>query len=286
MRIAWYGTGLMGSGFVEALRGRGADVLVWNRTMEKAKALERFGAVAVADPREAARQAERIHIMVADDAAVDELLGRLEGAIGPKTVVIDHSTVAPKPTIERFARVQAQGIRFLHAPVFMSPQAAREGAGVMLAAGPHAVFAEVEPELARMTGDLWYVGERPDKAAAYKLFGNEMLIFMVAGLADMYGIARSVSIEPPEAFELFAHFKLGGAIEFRGRKMAAGDFSSSFDLSMARKDLRLMQQTADAAGVPLHVLPAIAKRIDDVIAAGHGRDDLAVIGFDRLAANA
>ncbi len=286
MRIAWYGTGLMGSGFVEALRGRGADVLVWNRTIEKAKALERFGAVAVADPREMARQAERIHIMVADDAAVDELLGRLEGAIGPKTVVIDHSTVAPKPTIERFARVQAEGIRFLHAPVFMSPQATREAAGVMLATGPREVFVEVEPELARMTGDLWYVGERPDKAAAYKLFGNEMLIFMVAGLADMYGIARSVSIEPLEALELFAHFKLGGAIEFRGRKMAAGDFSSSFDLSMARKDVRLMQETADAAGVPLHVLPAIAKRIDEVIAAGHGREDLAVIGFDRLAAHA
>jgi 3-hydroxyisobutyrate dehydrogenase-like beta-hydroxyacid dehydrogenase len=133
-----------------------------------------------------------------------------------------------------------------------------------------------------MTGHLWYVGEQTDRAAAYKLFGNEMLIFIVAGLADMYGIAGAVGMEPREAFQLFSHFKPGAAIDFRGRKMAEGDFSSSFDLSMARKDVRLMLETAGAAGIPLHVLPAIAAHMDEVIAKGHGAEDLAVIGYDRL----
>jgi len=80
-KIAWYGTGLMGAGFVESLRGNGDDVVVYNRTFEKAAALERFGARAVRDPREAARGADRIHIMIADDAAVDALLEALDGAI-------------------------------------------------------------------------------------------------------------------------------------------------------------------------------------------------------------
>jgi 3-hydroxyisobutyrate dehydrogenase len=286
MRVAWFGTGMMGSGFVEALRRRGQEVAVWNRTPEKAKALQRCGAVAAADPREAARGAQRLHIMLADDAAVDGLLDSLEGAYEPQTIVIDHSTVSPAGTTKRFERMGSRGVAFLHAPVFMSPQAARDVAGVMLAAGPQAVFAKAESELGAMTGHLWYVGEQTDRAAVYKLLGNEMLISIVAGLADMYGIAQSVGMEPSEAFQLFSHFKPGAAIDFRGKKMADGDFTSSFDLSMARKDVRLMLETAGAAGIPLYVLPAIAARMDKVIAQGHGNEDLAVIGCDRLSEHA
>ena len=61
----------------------------------------------------------------------------------------------------------------------------------------------------------------------------------------------------------------------RGHKMARGDFSAMFELAMARKDVRLM---IEAAGTqPLVVLPALAARMDDAIAAGHGKDDLAAI---------
>ena len=95
--IAWYGAGMMGAGFVEALRRRNEEVVVWNRTFEKAKALERFGAVAVSDPRAAAKGASQIHIMLSDDASVDALLDELEGAIDASTVVVDHTTVAPAP---------------------------------------------------------------------------------------------------------------------------------------------------------------------------------------------
>jgi 3-hydroxyisobutyrate dehydrogenase len=65
------------------------------------------------------------------------------------------------------------------------------------------------------------------------------------------------------------------AIPMRGRKMVAGDYSAMFELAMARKDLRLMLESA--GGLPLIGLPALAKRMDDMIAAGHGKDDLAAI---------
>ena len=61
----------------------------------------------------------------------------------------------------------------------------------------------------------------------------------------------------------------------RGRKMATGDYSAMFELAMARKDLRLMLESA--GDVPLIVLPALAERMDAMIAAGHGKDDLAAI---------
>jgi 3-hydroxyisobutyrate dehydrogenase-like beta-hydroxyacid dehydrogenase len=283
-RIAWYGTGLMGSGFVEALRKRGVEVTVYNRTAEKALALERFGARAVNDPREAARGATQIHIMLADDATVDELLERLNGAIEPGTIVIDHTTVAPGPTRKRFERMAERGIAFLHAPVFMSPQACRDGVGVMLVAGPQDVFDKVRASLQPMTGDLWYTGERPDKAATLKLFGNEILIALVAGLADGYALATSAGLRPEEAYELFSHFKPTVALETRGKTMAAGNFKASFELSMARKDVRLMIETAAAGGVPVHFLPGIATRMDELLAAGHAADDLSVLGVDTVAA--
>jgi 3-hydroxyisobutyrate dehydrogenase len=285
-KIAWYGTGMMGAGFVEALRRRNDEVVVWNRTFEKAKALERFGAVAIADPRAAAQGADQIHIMLSDDASVDALLDALDGAIGKDTVVVDHTTVAPAPTIARFARCAERGVAFVHAPVFMTPQAAREStAGVMLASAPKPSFDRVERTLEQMTGHLWYLGERPDKAAAMKLFGNEMLFFVVAGLADIYALARASGVEPAEAHELFSHFTPMATILQRGKKMAEGDFAPAFELTMARKDARLMIETAAAAHVPLHVLPAIAERFDELIAAGHGAEDLGVLALETAPAH-
>ena len=283
-KIAWYGAGMMGSGFVEALRARGDEVAVWNRTAEKARALERFGAKAHEDPRDAARGAERIHIILSDDVAVDGLLERLDGAIEQGTLVIDHTTVAPGPTAARFERCARKGIEFLHAPVFMGPQSCREGTGMMMCSGPTARFERVEAELKKMTGALWYVGERTDKAATLKLVGNQMLFFIVAGLADSFALARSMDIMPAEAYELFGHFKPGGAVDARGKTMSEGNFKAAFELTMARKDARLMLETAAAGNVPLHVLPAIAARMDELIAAGHGAQDMGVFGIDSVAA--
>jgi 3-hydroxyisobutyrate dehydrogenase len=65
--------------------------------------------------------------------------------------------------------------------------------------------------------------------------------------------------------------------------MANGDYAEpSWELSMARKDARLMLEEAARAKVPLAVLPAIAARMDAVIAEGHGSDDWTVLGKDSL----
>ena len=52
--IAFFGMGLLGSNFVRALRKRGEDVHVWNRSADKARALESVGAKAFDDPAAAA----------------------------------------------------------------------------------------------------------------------------------------------------------------------------------------------------------------------------------------
>ncbi|GAC1301969.1 MAG: NAD(P)-dependent oxidoreductase [Vulcanimicrobiaceae bacterium] len=280
--IAWFGTGLMGAGFVEALCKRGDDdVVVYNRTAAKATALEAFGARAIADPRAAARGRKRLHLMINDDASVDALLDDIAGAIDADAVVIDHTTVAPQPTAARFAKMAERGIAFVHAPVFMSPAATRAATGMMMVAGPQATFERIKADLEKMTAHLWYVGERVDKAATLKLVGNEMLFFITAALADGYAIGAGAGLTPRETFEVFEHFKPAAALESRGRSMADGTFEpAAFELTMARKDARLMLDTAAAGPAQVRVLPAIAARMDELIAAGHGTRDLAVLGID------
>lgn len=275
-RIALLGTGLLGSAMARRLLRQGHSVTVWNRTEAKARALQEDGATVGDSPAAAVDGADHVHIVLSEDAVVDPVLDQIVPALSRRAIVIDHSTTLPEGTKARAGRMDVGGVRFLHAPVFMSPQMASEGAGVMLISGPRAEYDEVQLELEAMTGTAWYLGERPDLAAAYKLFGNAMLFAISGGLADIIAMARANAIDPLEALGLFDHFKVTNTIGFRGPKMARGDtMPPSFELTMARKDVRLM--TEAARGEPLVVLPGIAQRMDEAIADGRGSHDLAAM---------
>jgi len=278
--VAFLGTGMMGSGMIEAMLRRGDVVHAWNRTLERARPLEKLGARLARTPGEAVAGAERVHVLVSDDAAVDSVLDQARAGLRRDTLVVDHSTVSPAGTVARFRACDERGIAFLHAPVFMGPQHCREASGLMLCAGPRDRYTGAEPALQAMTGKVWYVGERPDLAAAYKLFGNALLLVLVGGLADVYEMAAQLGIAATDAHALFAHFKPAAVIDHRGKNMAEGNFKPSFELGMARKDVRLMIEAA--GGGQLALLPALAARMDQVIAQGHAHEDVGVIGKDRL----
>ena len=216
-----------------------------------------------------------MHIALTDDAVVDAILAEVVPRLRRDAIVMDHSTTLPITTLARAGRLAEAGVGFLHAPVFMSPQMCRDGKGLIMVSGRQAIFAAAQPALARMTGDVWYLGERSDLAACYKLFGNSMLFAINAGLTDVLAMARNLGVAGSEAVALFSRFNTSMAIPMRGQKMAAGDFSPMFELAMARKDVRLMLESAGPQ--PLVVLPALAARMDEMIAAGHGKDDFAAI---------
>jgi 3-hydroxyisobutyrate dehydrogenase len=277
MKIAFFGTGLMGSGFVRRLRANGHVVHVWNRSAEKARRLEAEGAIAFDDPAAALAGAERVHLSLADDASVDAVLEPLAGAIPAATWIVDHTTTAVRPTAERAARWDARGRSFVHAPVFMGPANAAEGTGLMLVSGPQARFSALQPELARMTGQVLYLGEDPSRAAAFKLFGNMTLIGFIGVLADVNRLAHALGIPTAEAYSLFKHFNPGQTLPARAARIESADVSApSFELAMARKDLRLMIDEAARGGVDLFVTPAIAALFDAAIARGEGALDVVV----------
>jgi len=283
-QIAFLGTGLLGGAFSEAAAKRGDTVTAWNRTADKVKQLAEFGVKAAATPADAVKGAARVHMVLKDDAVVDEVIAAARAGLAPGAVLIDHTTTLPKLTAQRAARLAKEGIKYLHCPVFMGPPAARNAQGTMMAAGPRALFDSVQAQLAPMTGRLQFMGERADLAAVNKLFGNAMIIAVSGAVADVLTIAQASEVPAPDAIELLKMLDLNAMVAGRGGNMAKGNFTASFELAMARKDVRLMLETVGER--PMAVLPGIAARMDKLIAAGHGAKDASVVGIDAVGGGA
>jgi 3-hydroxyisobutyrate dehydrogenase-like beta-hydroxyacid dehydrogenase len=274
--VALLGTGHLGSGFAEGLLTRGGvELTVWNRTRSKAEPFGSRGARVADSPADAVRGAELVHLVLLDDATVDATVAAIRPALQAKAIIIDHTTNSPARTAERSHTLASAGVAYLHAPVFMSPAAARDAQGIMMVAGSRELFARVEGALRAMTGDLWYVGERPDLAAAYKLFGNAMILTVAAGLADVFHMADGLGVPRADAFGVFNHLKVEGGMSVRGTKIVQENYDATFTLETARKDARLMLEAAGSESVPM--LTALAARMDDVIAKGLGGLDMAVL---------
>jgi 3-hydroxyisobutyrate dehydrogenase len=281
MKLAFIGTGLIGAGLAEAAVKRGDEVRAWNRSIAKARALEALGVRAFDSAADAVAGIDRVHVALTDDAAVDAVTATFVDALG-SAVIVDHTTTSPHGTRARAASLAERGVAYLHAPVFMSPAMCREARGLMLVSGPKAVYEKVSAELAKMTGSVEYQGERADLAAGKKLFGNAMILTLVGGLADVFALAKSLAIDPADATSIFAKFNPANALTYRMGPMAAGDYKASFELSMARKDARLMIETAERENQRLAVIPALALRMDELIERGFGADDLGVLAIDAV----
>ena len=280
-QIAYLGTGLLGSGFVEAALARGDQVTVWNRTVAKAEALVAFGAVVAATPAEAVRGVERVHLVLPDDAVVESVIAALRPGLSPTAIIIDHSTTLPAKTAERSGRLNAEGVHYLHCPVFIGPAAARQGTGTIMVSGPQALYEAVAPALAAQATRVDYFGERPDLAAVYKLCGNALILGITALMADTYTVARGGDVAPTDVLaKLQEYFNAANIVAGRGKSMAEAKYAPGFELTMARKDMQLMLETAGDA--PLTSLPGIAARMDVLIAEGYGHEDLAALGRDAI----
>ncbi len=273
--VAVLGTGLLGSGVVQNLLAKGNQVQVWNRSAAKLAPLVQQGAKAAPDPAAAVRGASRVHLVLTADDAVDSVIAALRPGLGNGVPVIDHSTNQPARVEKRTAELRRASVHYLSAPVFMSPQNAREGSGLMLLAGPKAECDALQPQLATMTGKVWYVGERADLAAIHKLSGNGLLLSLCGIMGDLIAMGQARGLSAQDVLSLYEVWKPGAAIGMFGQRVAtAGDGAASFELQMARKDVRLMLETAGQQS--LSVLPAVAAAMDRAIAQGHGQKDFAI----------
>ena len=137
----------------------------------------------------------------------------------------------------------------------MAPANCAEGTGWMLISGDPARHQALQPALQLMTGSLVYLGPQPERAAAFKLFGNLTLLGILGVLGDVGRLAAAVGIDMKDAFSLFEHFNPGQTLPQRAKRISAGQYSPpSFEMSMARKDLplRRAQLRVGSPGNPSH----------------------------------
>jgi 3-hydroxyisobutyrate dehydrogenase len=275
MTVAFYGAGMLGSAMIRAMLRAGLTVNVWNRTPEKARVLEEYGARAFNDPPQAARDAERIHLCLSDDASVDATIDAALEGIPKESPIIDHTTVLPQRAAERAQRLTEAGYTFVHAPVFMGPPMALEATGVMLASGNPAFFEHVRGALEEMCSDLRYVGSRAQDAATFKLMGNAMILAVVGGLNDLLRIAEVQGLTREQAYRLFDFYDPSGQIKGRGKRMAAGEYEPTWTIDTAHKDAVLMQ--AAAHHERLSVIDAMELLLRSVSDRGLGSLDLGAV---------
>ncbi len=279
--ISFLGTGLLGANFTRALLNKGEKVQVWNRTAEKAKSLEAYGAKAFDRVTDAVRGTVRIHLTLSDDQAVDDVLEQASSGFEKGAIIIDHTTTSASGAARRSAYWKGKGYPYIHAPVFMGPPNALDGTGVMLISGDQSVVKMLEPELSRMTGKLLNLGEQPEKAAAMKLLGNLFHICLTGGIADLITLAGSLEIPTAELATLLELLNPAVVAQGRLKKITSNTFDQpSWELSMARKDARLMIEQSAATHKTLTVVPAVAKKMDVWLAKGYAKNDWTIFSKD------
>ncbi|HYM20877.1 MAG TPA: NAD(P)-dependent oxidoreductase [Candidatus Kapabacteria bacterium] len=282
MKKTFLGMGMLGSNWVRAMRKRGEDVNVWNRTASKMKALEEVGAKSFSTPAEAVKSAKRVHICVSDDAAVDNILAQAEPNLEKDVIIIDHTTTSATGAKERTARWKAKGITYIHAPVFMGPANALESTGVMLISGDQNVIKMIEPELSKMTGTLENVGEKVGEAAAYKLLGNHMFMGISAAITDTFTLGKSLGLSVQDVTDFIEQMSSAPMKSRVARLMMKNYDAPTWELLMARKDARLMVEEAERADKELMVMPALGKEMDALIAEGLGSKDWSIVAKEAI----
>jgi 3-hydroxyisobutyrate dehydrogenase len=268
------GTGIMGAPMARNVAAAGHDVVVWNRTREKAEAT---GLPVAASPAEAIRDAELVATILADLAAVESAVDDAAlAAFGSETVWIQSSTVGLG--IERLAaRAAERGIPFVDAPVSGTRQPAERGELLVLASGPEELRERCAPVFDAVGSRTIWVGE-VGAGTRLKLVLNAWLLVLLEAIAEGLTFAEAAGFEPERLLETIA----GGALDFgyaqlKGRMMIGREYPPAFPLRLALKDARLVQELAESAGVELPAMQIAARQLARALEQGHGDEDLAAV---------
>jgi len=277
MRVAVLGTGIMGAAMARNLAREGHGVSAWNRSPEKAEPLA-AGGIAVADaPEEAARDAEVLLTMLLDaDATAGPAAAGL-GALGPGAVWWQAGTVGVQGAERLAGLARDAGVTYVDGPVLGTRAPAEAGQLTVLAAGPPEALDRLEPVFGATAAKVLRTGA-PPSASRFKLVMNHWVAGLAALTGDTVRLARALDVDPARFLETIAGGPLdAGYAQSKGKAMLAGDYPTSFSVSNVAKDVRLMLEAADGAGLELALAPAMLARYMAAERAGHGASDMAAV---------
>jgi len=283
MKLGFVGLGSMGFAMAESLLAQGHQLFVYNRAHEKAQPLHEAGARISATPAEAAREAEFVISMLADDSAVEAVTFGAAGILAelqPSAVHVSCSTISVALS-QRLATAHAEaGLGYVAAPVFGRPEAAVSKKLWLLAAGKAADVERALPVLEALGRGVTRLGEDASLANLVKLTGNVFIASMIESLGEAFALTRKAGVPPELLGELFKNvFGQGSLILENYAKQVANDKyePAGFKAKLGLKDLRLALSAADQLEVPLPMASLIRDQLLTAVATGQGDLDWSVI---------
>jgi 3-hydroxyisobutyrate dehydrogenase len=254
-RVAFIGLGRMGRGMAGRLVAAGHDVVVHNRTRDKAAELLTAGARWADSPAEAVAGVEAVLVMVSDDEASRGVWlgadGVLAGEPAPDALAVECSTLSHDWVLELAVAATARHLRYLDAPVTGLPDAAAAGQLTLLVGGEPADVAAAEPLLRELSVDRVHFGP-VGAGTAYKLVINLMGAVQIAAAAEGMAMAERAGLDLGLVAATIAGGQAASPQVVRNtRRMVAGDHGSDvvFSGHLRRKDAAYGVRLAETLGI-------------------------------------
>ncbi|HUO06515.1 MAG TPA: NAD(P)-dependent oxidoreductase [Candidatus Binataceae bacterium] len=285
MNIAWIGTGIMGAPMARRLLAAGHRVVVFSRSIEKARALAADGATVAASAAAAVADADAVFIMVPDTPDVEAVSAQIMPALRRGCVVVDMSTISPMAERSIATQMAMAGVDYLDAPVSGGDTGAREGTLAIMVGGEVQAFERVRPLLEHLGKRVTLMG--PAGSGQMTKLANQIAVALtLEAAAEAICFARAGGLDPARMIDAIG---AGAAASWQlsnlGPKIIARDFRPGFFIKLIRKDLRIVAEAARAGGIALPGLALMTSMFNTASALGHDHDGTqAVAGaLDRIA---
>ncbi|MEY9876331.1 3-hydroxyisobutyrate dehydrogenase [Streptacidiphilus sp. MAP12-33] len=278
--VGFVGLGVMGGPMALNLARAGTELVVWNRTPERAEPLRAAGARVAADPGEVFRAARVVVLMPYDAAVADLMLGRGTPEFATRVAgrtIVHMGTAEPEWSRGLEREIRAAGGRYLEAPVSGSRVPAEQGRLVAMLAGEPEAVAEVRPLLAPLCQEMFDCGAVPG-ALLMKLAVNVFLIATVTGLAESFHFAAGHGLDTSLLRDVLDAGPMASAVSrAKAEKLTKGDFSVQAAILDVLKNNRLIVDAAHTAGIASPLLDACEALYAETAERGHGGEDMAAV---------
>lgn len=279
-QIGFIGLGVMGQPMALNLARAGMTPVVWNRSAAALAVLGEAGARVADSPAQVFEQARVVIVMLADEAAIDAVLGR--GTLRFAALLRDRILVHMGTTSAEYSRaleadIRAAGGGYVEAPVSGSRVPAQAGQLVAMLAGDEAVVQRVRPLLSPMCSQSFVCGAVPN-ALLMKLSVNLFLITMVTGLAESVHFAQRQGLDLRQLQAIVDAGPMASAVsKIKLAKLVDGDYSVQASIADVLKNNRLIAQAARDAGIASPLLDVCHALFGETLAQGHGAADMAAV---------
>jgi 3-hydroxyisobutyrate dehydrogenase-like beta-hydroxyacid dehydrogenase len=290
MKVGFIGLGRMGSAMARRLIEGGHEVGVYNRTPEKLKDLTALGAKPVDSIKAAATYGNAVFTMLADDAAVTEVVSRADGLLAslPKGGVHVCAGTHSVACIQALKKMHADAGQILIAtPMLGRPEVVNSGQAGMVLGGDKASVDRCRPLFAAIARRTFEAGADPVAAAALKIANNFVLGCAIEAMGEGFSLIRKYDVVPDVFYDvmtdgLFAcsAYKIYGKLIADEKYLPAGQRAI-----LGLKDANLALEAGGAVGVPLPSGNVWRDRLVGAVAHGEAENDWAVMAKDQARAS-